>query len=200
MPEEPSYQQLQKYRSGGQICRAVRGQTRDWYFPEMESHSSTVLSVLCASAKLGERNPCFPKVPIPVWPLNPRLFTAAARAGLRPAPESRSRGPTLIFYAASQHGFHFTFYSFRASAAHMLSPHYSSPHYSVQTGFYKICLAIMNFSPVSPGAACRNSMRRMTRVIGANFIMPSRTASVSFSTLGHRPFISGSKKITYRSR
>jgi hypothetical protein len=32
-------------------------------------------------------------------------------------------GPTLIFYAALQHGFHFTFYSFRASAAHIVSPH-----------------------------------------------------------------------------
>jgi hypothetical protein len=31
-------------------------------------------------------------------------------------------GPALIFYAALQHGFHFTFYSFRASAAHKLSP------------------------------------------------------------------------------
>jgi hypothetical protein len=32
-----------------------------------------------------------------------------------------TEGPALIFYAASQHGFHFTCYSFRASAAHMLS-------------------------------------------------------------------------------
>ena len=30
-------------------------------------------------------------------------------------------GSTLIFHAALQHGFHSTFYSFRASAAHMLS-------------------------------------------------------------------------------
>jgi hypothetical protein len=30
---------------------------------------------------------------------------------------------TLIFYAALQHGFHFTFYSFGASAAHIASPY-----------------------------------------------------------------------------
>jgi hypothetical protein len=30
-------------------------------------------------------------------------------------------GPPLIFYAALQHGFQFTFYSFRASAAHIAS-------------------------------------------------------------------------------
>jgi hypothetical protein len=32
-------------------------------------------------------------------------------------------GPSLISYAALQHGVHFTFYSFRASAAHIVSPH-----------------------------------------------------------------------------
>jgi hypothetical protein len=36
--------------------------------------------------------------------------------------EADPEGPALISYTASQHGFHFTFYSFRASAAHMLSP------------------------------------------------------------------------------
>jgi hypothetical protein len=38
-----------------------------------------------------------------------------------------TEGPALISYAALQHGFHFTFYSFRASAAHMLSPYPLSP-------------------------------------------------------------------------
>jgi hypothetical protein len=32
--------------------------------------------------------------------------------------------PTSILYAALQHGFHSTFYSFRASAAHIMSPNY----------------------------------------------------------------------------
>src|ERR1700722_18682899 len=35
----------------------------------------------------------------------PRLFTAAARAGLRPAPESRSRGAIPHLLRSLQHGF-----------------------------------------------------------------------------------------------
>ena len=35
----------------------------------------------------------------------PRPFTAAAWSGLRPAPESRSQGPALIFHAALRHRF-----------------------------------------------------------------------------------------------
>ena len=52
----------------------------------------------------------------------PRLFTAAARAGLKPAPESRSRGayPHLLCSFATRNLF--TFYSFHASAAHIMSP------------------------------------------------------------------------------
>ena len=55
----------------------------------------------------------------------PRLFTAAARVGLRPAPESRSRGahPHLLRSFTTRFSFHS--HSFRASAAHIMSPYLS---------------------------------------------------------------------------
>jgi bifunctional non-homologous end joining protein LigD len=40
-----------------------------------------------------------------------------------PEPVADPEGPTLIFYAALQHGIHSIFYSCRASAAHKLSPY-----------------------------------------------------------------------------
>ena len=40
----------------------------------------------------------------------------------RPLLKADPEGPTLIFYAALQHGFYFTFSSFRASTAHIMSP------------------------------------------------------------------------------
>jgi hypothetical protein len=56
-------------------------------------------------------------------------------------------GPTLIFYAALQHGFHFIFCSFRASAAHILSPHFSvrssSSNFLVRTGID--CIQVIAF-------------------------------------------------------
>jgi hypothetical protein len=38
---------------------------RDWYLTEMESHSSPVYPFCARLRKLGERNPGFPKVPVP---------------------------------------------------------------------------------------------------------------------------------------
>jgi hypothetical protein len=55
--------------------------------------------------------------------ISPRLFTAAARAGLRLAPESRSQGACPHLLRSFTTRIHFTFYSFRASAAHIMSPY-----------------------------------------------------------------------------
>ena len=52
------------------------------------------------------------------------LFSAAQNDwGLVRLSPNPPEGPALIFYAALQHGFHFTFHSFRASAAHIMSPY-----------------------------------------------------------------------------
>jgi hypothetical protein len=64
----------------------------------------------------------------------PRLFTAAARAGLRSAPESRSRGAYPHLLCSFTTRIYFTFYSFRASAAHMLSL-YLLPSFGFSLGF-----------------------------------------------------------------
>ena len=55
--------------------------------------------------------------------LHPRQCAGLARRSLSCfLPKADPEGPALISYAVLQHGFHFTFYSFRASAAHMLVP------------------------------------------------------------------------------
>jgi hypothetical protein len=51
----------------------------------------------------------------PLW-----LFTTAAWSGLRPAPESRSRGPSLIFSAASRLGFLWNEPPFQLSPQHTM--------------------------------------------------------------------------------
>jgi hypothetical protein len=69
------------------------------------------------------------------------------RAGLRPAPESRPEGAALIFYAALQHGFHSTFYSFRASTAHIVSPNYAPAEFAAMV----CCRRITHSRRATPG-------------------------------------------------
>jgi hypothetical protein len=58
----------------------------------------------------------------------PRLFTAAARAGLRPAPESRSRGAYPHLLCSFTTRIHRISDSLRASAAHIMSPNCRPPN------------------------------------------------------------------------
>src|SRR5262249_45513222 len=73
----------------------------------------------------------------------PRLFTAAAWSGLRPAPESRSRGAPLIFHAALRHRFQFILDSFYVSLQHTVAQEVEA----FLPGIFNEVLASLSVSP-----------------------------------------------------
>jgi hypothetical protein len=123
----PPIRRLPPAQSSGSRRACPRRQHHPWfrqYLIGNDASSEGLLALVFPTLTCPESCPglCTRRSP-------PRLFTAAARAGLRPAPESRSRGACPHLLRSCTTRIHFIVYSFRASAAHMLSLYLPSSSY-----------------------------------------------------------------------
>jgi len=117
----PPIRRLPPTQSSGSLRACPRRHDHPWFRQHLirnDASSEGLLALVFPTLTCPESCPglCTRRSP-------PRLFTAAARAGLRSAPESRSRGAYPHLLCSFTTRICFTFYSFRASAAHIMSPH-----------------------------------------------------------------------------
>jgi hypothetical protein len=117
----PPIRRLPPTQSSGSLRACPRRHDHPWFRQHLirnDASSEGLLALVFPTLTCPESCPglCTRRSP-------PRLFTAAARAGLRSAPESRSRGAYPHLLCSFTTRICFTFYSFRASAAHIMSPY-----------------------------------------------------------------------------